>query len=186
MGQNKNISEIKQKKWICVQITHRYNKSEHVKTVKDFLHSVFSKSKILFVGKDLGDNNFKNALDGYFFIECDDARKYIDVFKNSKYINNILISYENIVYISDKQIQTMVGDYEAKLLAEIHTYKIGDVIKVKTGMFKNLYGVVINAEKHDELTIVLKFISGYRFQTVKVENCEPFQNFFDLVREPVL
>ena len=80
----------------------------------------------------------------------------------------------------------MVDDYEQKLLAEVHTYKIGDVIKVKTGMFKNLYGVVINSEKKDELTIMLKFISGYRFQNIKVENCEPFQNFLDIVREPVL
>jgi hypothetical protein len=30
------------KKWVCVEVTHRYNKSEHVKTVKNFLQQMFS------------------------------------------------------------------------------------------------------------------------------------------------
>ncbi len=186
MDENIKNAKAQMKKWICVEVTHRYNKSEHCKTIKEFLKNLFPVNEILFVGNDLGDGNFKNALDGYFFIQCDDAAKYIDVFKNSKYISNILVSYDQISYIDDSEIRTLLETYDEKCKDEVFSYKLGDIVKIKSGMFKNLYAMVVNSTKVNELTVMFKFISGYRFENIKNDNCELKNNFFDYIRVPVL
>lgn len=170
------------KKWICVQVTHRYNKSQHVKTVKNFLLKMFSNQKILFLGSQLDDQNFNNVMDGYFFIQCNDITPYLQTFKNSKYINNILITFDSIKYIDDEQIQSMLRAYEVKYDSRKNQLMYGDVVKVKKGMFKNLYAIVTEIKNEHEIIGVFKFISGYRFQKLDVDNCQKQNNFFDFVR----
>lgn len=184
----KNVKDIKNKmkKWICIEVTHRYNKNEHCKTIREFLKNIFPQNEILFVGNDLGDGNFKNALDGYFFVQCNDASPYVDILKNSKYISNILVSYDQISYIDDEEIKTLINTYDEKCNESIFSYKLGDIVKIKSGMFKNLYAMVVNAERKDEMKVVFKFISGYRFENIKLDNCELKNNFFDYIRTPVL
>lgn len=170
------------KKWVCVQVTHRYNKSQHVKTVKNFLHNMFSDQQILFLGSQLDDQNFNNVMDGYFFIQCNDISPYIDKFKNSKYINNILITFDAVKYIDDKQIQQMLKAYQIKYDNRKNQLRFGDIVKVKKGMFKNLYAVVNQIKNQHEIIGLFKFVSGYRLQRLDVDNCEKQNNLFDFVR----
>ena len=170
------------KKWVCVEVTHRYNKSEHVKTVKNFLQQMFSQQQILFLGSDLDDQNFNNVMDGYFFIQCNDIQPHVQVLKNSKYINNILITFDSIRYIQDCQVQEMLKAYQQKYDSRKNELRYGDVVKVKKGMFKNLYAIVNQIKNQHEIIGVFKFISGYRFQKLDVDNCEKQNNFFDFVR----
>lgn len=170
------------KKWICVEVTHRYNKSQHVKTVKNFLYNMFSEQKILFLGSDLDDQNFNNVMDGYFFIQCNDISPYLEALKTSKYINNILITFDSVRYIDDCQVQAMVKAYQIKYDNRKNQLRYGDVVKVKKGMFKNLYAIVCQIKNQHEIIGLFKFISGYRLQKIDVDNCEKQNNFFDIVR----
>ena len=173
------------KKWVCLEITHRYNKSQHVKTVKKFLSSMFSPEQILFLGSQLDEQNFNNVMDGYFFIQCNNIQPYIDRFKNSKYINNALITFDHIQYIDDSQIQTMVKNYNDNYNSRENQLKYGDIVKVKKGMFKNLYAVVTQLKNEHQIMAVFKFISGYRFQKLDVDNCEKQSNLFDIIKVSV-
>ena len=170
------------KKWVCVEITHRYNKTQHVITLKNFLRKLFSDQQILFLGNTLDDQNFNNVLDGYFFIQCNDIQPYIQNFKQSKYINNVLINYEQIAYIDDVQVQQMVDKFNETNQSRQSMFHFGDVVKIKKGMFKNLYGIVNQVIDQFQVIVVFKFISGYRYQRVAVDNCEYKNNFFDVVR----
>lgn len=170
------------KKWLCVEVTHRYNKSQHVKTVKNFLSQMFSEQQILFLGSELDDQNFNNVMDGYFFIQCNDIAPYLEQLKQSKYINNILITFDSVRYIDDCQVQEMLKAYEVKYDSRKNQLKYGDVVKVKKGMFKNLYAIVTEIKNEHEIVGVFKFISGYRFEKLDVDNCEKQNNLFDFVR----
>lgn len=178
MGKNK----VDDKKWICVQITHRYNKTQHVSTIKNFLKKMFKNQQILFLGNQLDDQNFSNAMDGYFFIQCNDASKYIETFKQSKYINNILINFDQIAYISNKQVEDMVKNFNQKNKKRQNQFFLGDIVKIKKGMFKNLYAMVVQAKNDLQVIVVFKFISGYRFQKMTIDNCQYKNNLFDIVR----
>jgi hypothetical protein len=54
-------------------------------------------------------------MDGYFFIQSDNVERYVDIFKQSKYINNVLINFDSISYIDDSEIQEMLFNYNNKL-----------------------------------------------------------------------
>lgn len=173
------------KKWICVQITHRYNKSQHVKTVKNFLYTMFQPQKILFLGSSLDEQNFNNVMDGYFFIQCNEVQPFLQVLKNSKYINNILISFDRVHYIDDCQVMNMVRQYQKKYDSRQNQLKYGDVVKVKKGMFKNLYAVVNQIKNQHQVVGVFKFVSGYRLEKLDVDNCEKQNNLFDFIKVAV-
>ena len=61
-------------------------------------------------------------------------------------------------------------------------FKLGDVVKVQKGVFKNLYAVVTQVINQKQILGVFKFISGYRIQRLTVDNCQYKNNFFDVVR----
>lgn len=173
-------------KWVCVQVTHRYNKTQHVKTVKSFLKTLFTDDKVLFLGSQLDNQNFNNVMEGYFFIQCDDITPYIQIFRNSKYINNILVDFQRIEYISGQQIANMVKQYELAYDNRKNHLKYGDVVKIKKGMFKNLYAIVVQVKNQHQIIGVFKFISGYRFQLIDLDNCEKCNNLFDFVRVAII
>jgi hypothetical protein len=49
-------------------------------------------------------------------------------------------------------------------------------------MFKNLYAIVTEIKNEHEIIGAYKFISGYRFEKLDVDNCEKQNNLFDFVR----
>lgn len=173
------------KKWVCLEITHRYNKSQHVKTVKKFLYNMFTPQQILFLGSQLDEQNFNNVMDGYFFIQCNNLEPYIDKLKNSKYINNVLINFQHIQYIDDSQIQAMLNNYNENYNNRQNELSYGDIVKVKKGMFKNLYAVVTELKNEHQIMAVFKFISGYRFQKLDVDNCQKQGNLFNIIKVAV-
>ena len=175
-------NKIMDKKWVCIEITHRYNKTQHVTTLKKYLKKFFSQQQILFLGNTLDDENFKNVMDGYFFVQCNDLTPYLQSFKQSKYINNVLIDFQQIAYISDQQISQMVLTFNQKNQNRKNMFKLGDVVKVQKGVFKNLYAVVTQVINQKQILGVFKFVSGYRIQRLTVDNCQYKNNFFDVVR----
>ena len=76
----------------------------------------------------------------------------------------------------------MLKAYQQKYDSRKNELRYGDVVKVKKGMFKNLYAIVNQIKNQHEIIGVFKFISGYRFQKLDVDNCEKQNNFFDFVR----
>ena len=183
MDKNKELDQKKSvKKWVCVEITHRYNKTQHVITLKNYLKNMFKNEQILFLGNNLDNQNFNNAMDGYFFIQCNDIQKYIETFRQSKYINNILINFDQIVYIDDAQVQSMISNFYDNNKNRKNEFRFGDIVRVKKGMFKNLYGIVIQAKNDLQILTCFKFISGYRLQIMTVDNCQYENNLFDVVR----
>ena len=79
----------------------------------------------------------------------------------------------------------MVKNYNDNYNSRENQLKYGDIVKVKKGMFKNLYAVVTQLKNEHQIMAVFKFISGYRFQKLDVDNCEKQSNLFDIIKVSV-
>lgn len=175
-------------KWICLNVAERYKRSNEFKNAIFALKKTFGKDCIhlLVIGQKLDDTHYFNEMDGYVFLKCYNVESYIEDLKGSKFIESILCSYENISFIANSEIKSMVSDYKSKQKDRRKKTEIcyGDMVDIKSGKYENLTGVVTD-KIDDKYLVTFSFNFGIQKEKILYENMVKKNNIFDKVKCPV-
>lgn len=175
-----------QKDWVCLNINERYNNNARYNDVKIELEEIFGNTLIdlLFVGEFLEEKVFDNVLDNYVFVKCHDIYSCRQKLIRSRLVKGILNSFEEIQFISDNEIEMLKNDWERKKESKADKIFFGDIVKVRTGLFANLTGIVTNKKKKN-FVVIFKLCSNYKQASLCQTNLERIGNLFDYVKNPV-
>lgn len=174
-------------KWVCIDINTRYSHQEDYDAVKKGMKNILGNdcSSILCVGDTLSDGVFDNAMETYIFIKCKNIFAHLKALQESKYVKNILNSFENVSYIPDSEIDSMLKSWEENKVEHMDVIHYGDLVQIKGGPYKNLFGIVIGQRKKG-FEVLFKFCRGYDKAVVNQDNCViQDSNLFTHVKVPV-
>ncbi len=171
--------------WVCADIKIKFQSPNYCTQIQNDLKDTFGDEleDIYFLGHQLGETAFHNALESYFFLKCSNTKEFIKKLKKKKYISYVITEYDLGVVIPKQQIKDLNKSYMEKV--KIPHYFFGEVVKVKEGDYYNLYGIVIG-HIGDTVKVLFKFSRGYKIAELLEYNlCETNQNMFDYIKVPV-
>jgi len=173
-------------KWVCININERYCHLSYYKAIKEELKNIFQDDlhEILFIGNTIEDNIQENMLETYIFIKCSNVYSYCSQMETSKYFKTILSTYSNVNFISDMEIELMRQDWKAKQKEQRVALFFGDIVLVKEGLYKDLYGVLID-KNEDKYIVIFRLCNGYCTSQFNECNLIKDKNIFDFVKVKV-
>jgi transcription antitermination factor NusG len=171
--------------WICLDIRERYCKAEYYSVIKDNIVKVLGSDlkEYLFVGLELSQDVQDNLLTSYIFVHCRNIHDHIDNIKTIKFIRTILNDYTKIRIISDEEIEDLKRDWYKKIENK-QNFVYGDVVKVKSGVFSSLHGIVIGKET-GKYKLLFKFNLGCVVETFLKDNLFFHSNIFNFMKIPL-
>ena len=168
--------------WFCVQIDDRYNKPLYYKEIDEALHNVFeNKAEIRVIGRMLDDNLLENGVENYVFIKCPEYKTYLAALRRLKYIECIVNSPNDIIFISQREIDNLTLSCKSQEKA----YFFGDIVSIRNGVYGALSGIVIDSPIQEEINVLFKFNTHNLIISVKSENVMVQDNIFNKVKFPL-
>jgi len=166
--------------WICVDVNNRYINEKNIEgSIRKELGDIF--------GKDLLDIAFINIssdnvdLDNsYIFIKCNNYDNYIEKLIESRIVFDVLGGYKSPDIISNKEVKSFTFSVQKTTEKQL---KSGDVVLIRSGYLKNIYGVIIkNVEKKYE--VLFKLYTHCFTRKMKKENLKYVgENIFDKISD---
>lgn len=172
-------------KWICLDIANRYCRKTFFTELCQKIELLFDGAKVLVIGDHLDENHLENYFFSYVFVQCNDIAPFRKRIFQSRYINSVLYSLENPTYISTEDIQVMIDEWNKKKKKEKNMLQYGDIVQVRSGTFKDLYGIVVDRVDSDNFKILFKFYKNYQIMQIHCRNCKQENNLFNYIRIPV-
>ena len=136
--------------WICLYINIQYLSSFDSLEIRRRLFGIFGES---FIDSLLIRDN-QGSIDNYIFVKCIDYFSHIEKLKESSFVFNVLESFENPKFISEKEIETFGKSLGKK---ELDILVAGDIVKATETYLNGLYGIVIKNYGNDAYLVKFKF-----------------------------
>lgn len=175
-------------KWICLIVRERYKRNIEFPNALNAIKEILSSDciHILFLGSKLYKNVYDNELDGYVFVKCKNIDKHLSELKQSRFIENVLNSYDNIQFVANEEIRDMIRDWKGVVKKKKIDSKIlyGDVVYVKNGKYSDLNGIIVS-NNDSSYTVSFKFNFGFVNDIVFFNNIEKKTNIFEVIKCPV-
>ena len=159
--------------WYVLQLRDRSSKQNSRKQLYQRLKKHYGKcSQDIYLS--LTDVNF--GLNHYLFLYETDMQTLWKDLRKQKYFN-IQFGYQNI---SDEQMSKLKEGVQ--FIRE--QIGFGDVVKVKTGKFNNLNGIVLRERKGSNYQIGLKFCYGVVTDIKPAHQLQIIDNLFKYIKIP--
>lgn len=164
--------------WYAFQVRGIYDSPKHYKALIGVLCGAgygFPRDSV-FVH---GDGEETNAYSGYVFVRTDSG--FSDVWsklRNEKYVN-----------VEDGWLPIPDSDMDALMKSRISRRRIryGDVALVVDGVYRRLYGIVLDVDDEKETCLVgFNFFTGPRTAELKFSQFDVVKSVFEVWRFPVL
>jgi len=173
--------------WVCLSISERYSHLSSYEKVRQEISRIFGKDLVdwLFIGEDLSQKAFSNALETYIFVKSANIHRAKPALKKSKYIKTVLTSYDKIEFIPEAEIKQLKENWQEISEERKERYDYGDVVKVKSGKFEGLTGIIVDKDGADSV-VLFKLCTGRRLGTLSENNLIKTVNLFDFFKLPLV
>ena len=118
--------------------------------------------------------NVNEGLSFYVFIRENNPSEFWNKIKKDKYFQQPMGYYE----VTDKQIKSLTREIEYKR----DTVFFGDIVKIKTGQYQKLYGIVLRQSRAQKIEVGLKFCFGSIYQEYNETYLEVIGNIFKFIK----
>ena len=170
-----------QKQWICLMVNGTFHHGDR-KAALDQITAALEKDLI---EKKVVCNEHMTTSTGeyYVFIRCHNYYSHIENLKRISAIVSVIPSFENPHFFTTKEIQSFAGsvvdsDKPGKLIK-------GDMVLVKEGYLKNLYGVVGGDFVGKKYKVLFSFHLRKFSENITVANLQLIGNIFDTNLKPI-
>jgi len=130
-----------QKEWYCFMVNGAFHHM-NTKAVADQLASIFGKD-LIEMKVVCNEDMIASTGEYYVFIRCTNYSKYIETLKRKAVFLSAVSSFDSPAIFTDKDVRDFAGS--AAEGQKPDGLKRGDVVLVKDGYLKNLYGIVRDA-----------------------------------------
>lgn len=130
-----------QKEWYCFMVNGAFHHM-NTKAVADQLASIFGKD-LIEMKVVCNEDMIASTGEYYIFIRCANYSKYIETLKRKAVFLSAVSSFDSPAIFTDKDVQDFAGSVAEGQKPD--GLKRGDVVLVKDGYLKNLYGIVRDA-----------------------------------------
>ena len=149
---------MKKEQWICFFADTKYIARCGFSVIEKELRSIFNTDLKEIVFTDLLDEP-GDQTDACVFVKCSNYYKKVKKLKNCRFIINALNSFDDPYSIPEEEMIIFKNTLKSKQEALKHDYIVGDIVYVKSGIYKNLYGIVLKKDIDDNYLIFFKFFN---------------------------
>lgn len=167
-----------QDRWVCLLVNHTFlRRGEEV--VQREIHKLLGSDFI-----DLSIVSDTNAEDVYGFLKCENYESHVERLARSSVVVSILPNYDNPHLLTDKEVQDFIKS--ARPPVSERDFIIGDVVKILSGNFSGLTGIIATVCGKGHYNVVFKFYLRNICIEIPGEQLEFCGNVFSHIKSPVL
>lgn len=166
-------------KWLCVTVGVNYYRG-------DKRAAIGSIKKIF--GKDLKEirvvcnETMWNSGEYYCFVLCSNYDRHIQDLKSCVFLS-VVPSYDNPNWLSLKEVNDFVCSVEKNSIPR--SLFVGDIVVVKEGYLKNLYGLVLGKIGKNKYRVSFRFYLRRMIEILSINNLRLVENLFKRMKFPV-
>lgn len=120
--------------------------------------------------------------DVYGFLKCENYEEHIERVARSSVVNSVLPNYDNPHLLTDKEVSDFIRS--AHPHRQSRNLITGDVVKVVSGTFGGLTGIVASAAGRGTYYVVFKFYLRSLCERLSGDELEFVDNIFDHIKSP--
>jgi len=165
------MSDSSQKMWMALMLREKYNSPNEKKELFNRLKSKYGKSsdEIFMISKESN-----SGLSYYVFIQEDNMDALFRELQKEKYF------LEPVRYLQIPNHEVVEMSMGIEYIRD--EVRFGDIVKIKNGRFKKLYGIVLRELRHKKIEIGLKFCFGTVYQELGETEYEVVGNIFNYIK----
>ena len=170
-----------QKEWICLMVNgtfHHGDRKAALDQITAALEGDILEKKVV-----CNDHMATSTGEYYVFIRCKDYHSHLETLKRNAAIASVVPSFENPHLFTTKEIQVFAGS--AATSDKPEELRDGDMVLVKEGYLKNLYGVVDGERDGKKHRVSFSFHLRKFSENLTVTSLQFVGNVFDRSRKPV-
>ena len=163
--------------WICFVVSQNF--------IHRSRNSVDSEMRRVF-GKDFLDFTITHfqADNVYAFVRVRNYDRHLDAFRNSPSVSSVLNSLEHPSLLSDSEVKAFVES--ATPVSGEREYHPGDIVRIISGCYSSLIGVVTGQITNGRYRVLLKFHIRNFTERFKTQELEYIINIFSIRKTPAL
>lgn len=167
--------------WICLSINQNAVKDgDLVKIIKEEINNIFEGDIIdtVIMCDKLSKEIFEMNCENYVFVKVKNYFQHIRQLKDSNIIFGVLDSYDNPTPIDESEVFKFKDSLKSKTNEE--DLKEGDLVQIKEGYLKGLFGVVLEKQTSTgKYKVVFKFHTHLRTEVMFRKNLVYLLNVLD-------
>ena len=157
--------------WYVFQIKNRYSKDIFLKQFYRKLKDVYDiSSKDIFLNIDAQNEGMNH----YVFINTQNCSQLWEKLRGDKFIQ-AQFGYHQI---KDKEMMDMRNDVQS-IREQIG---FGDIVKIKSGKYNKLYGIVLRQRSAGRYQVGLKFCCGVKIELQQSKDLQIVGNIFQYIK----
>lgn len=162
---------MKDDKWMIVMLKEKFNTENEKQQMYERLKNMYGKKPGEVYAFPKGT---QQGLSFYVFIKEDNPRQFREKIRNEKYF------LETFDYLTttEKQVKAMIHGIEYK--RDIIFF--GDVVRIKTGKFRKLYGIVLRLTRYNQIVVGMKMCCGVFCEEYKESDLQVVGNIFKYIK----
>lgn len=154
--------------WIGLTVSRTLNYQDK-KSVDRELSLVFGKDLLGY--KVVCNDQMLASGEYYIFVHCGDFWKHVEALNKCHFITGVIPSKESPHHFSSKEISEFVSSTGQKDQPS-NQFVNGDVVLIKSGYLKGLYGIVIKELNRKKCKVFFSFYVKQFFEDFKVTDLE--------------
>jgi transcription antitermination factor NusG len=169
-----------QKEWIGLMVNgtfHHGDRKAALDQIKAALEGDLIEKKVV-----CSEHMATSTGEYYVFVRCHDYQSHIDSLKRNAAVVSVVPSFENPHLFTEKEVDTFAGSVSTSEKPE--ELREGDMVLVKDGYLKNLYGVVDGEPTGKKCRVVFSFHLRKFSVKLTVTSLQLVGNVFDRNRKP--
>ena len=156
---------------MIVMIKDKFNTDNEKQQMYERLKTIYGKKpgQVYLFSKGV-----QQGLSFYVFIKENNPREFRERIKNEKYF---LQSFDYLT-VTEKQVKEMIHGIEYK--RDIIFF--GDIVRIKTGQFRKLYGIVLRMTRYNQIVVGMKMCCGIFCENYNESDLQVVGNIFKYIK----
>lgn len=160
--------------WVCLMVNVAFKHGEKGAVERE-VASVFGDD--LFGVRTVCNDTMKSSTGEYYmFVKCSDWESHVERVERSSAVASVVPSYRNPHMFSKEEIDAFEGSTVEK---KPGVFKRGDMVLVKEGYLKNLYGVVVSTLGEKRCKVAFSFHLRKFSENISVTWLKMVANIFE-------
>jgi len=140
---------------------------------------------LILPGERMADDCFKIQSESYFFVKCSNYQNHTDEIKNSSVVSIVLPSVENPSPVAYSSISRFERTTKWRIKSK-DDVSIGDLVRVKAGFLKNLFGIVVKKNGKNSYNVFFRLYTRQFVESLRQVNLEICDCLWNYVQFPVV
>lgn len=171
--------------WVCLNISaQQAKKAASLEEIEKELRKAFEGDFLdwVVVGDWFSDDSVDLSFDTYALVKCEDYFQHIKSVQGCRYIAGVLNSYHNPSFSTEEEVARFRRKIQAK---ETRYFRRGDMVEIREGYLKNLYGIVLARYSQMSYWVLFKFHTRCFIRVISAKNMGFKKNLFNGLKFPV-